>query len=60
MTVALRIWLSIPNYYVKWASNLEYYLGGAIILLSIATNAITTTMIAYKLWYVAVSRIHNI
>ena len=53
------MWTSIgPNHFDKVNSNLEYFLAGAIITFSMVTNAITTIMIAYKLWYVAVVRVH--
>ena len=58
LTVGDLIWLteSIPN--DKMGSTLDISLTTAGITLSVATNAVTTTMIGYKLWYVAVGRIH--
>ena len=50
------IWRSIPNDYDQISNNSN--LGDSLVtagsVLSIATNGITTIMIAYKLWYVAV------
>ena len=43
---------SAHNYNDKSDLNAEQSLMGTMISLSIATNAITTMMIAYKLWYV--------
>ena len=50
------MWISVD--YDQLDSNLDISLSTAYITLSIATNAITTMMIAYKLWYVAVAGIH--
>ena len=59
MTVGDLIWLSIPNSdYVQLDSNLANSLGIANLGLSFATNAVATMLIAYRLWYVAVSGIH--
>jgi len=44
------IWISIPNDYNQWGSKVDISLMTAGTALSIATNAITTMMIAYKLW----------
>ena len=54
MTIGDLIWLSIPSgYYDKLNSNVANSLGIANLALSMVTNAVTTIMIAYKLWYVA-------
>ena len=50
-------WISIPDDYGKLNSNVENSLTTAGNTLSTATNAVTTLMIAYKLWYAAVNRI---
>ena len=55
-----QIWLSIPNDYDQFNSNLDISLTTAGNTLSIATNAVTTMMIAYKLWYVAVGDIYPV
>ena len=39
---------------VYYASHTWFAISDSVIALSIATNAVTTMMIAYKLWYVAV------
>ena len=57
MTVGDLVWLSIPIYYDQLGSHLDTALMTATIALSVATNAVTTMMIAYKLWYVAVARL---
>ena len=54
MAVGDQIWISIPKNYDQLDSKLDGSLTTASITLSMATNAVTTTMIAYKLWYVAV------
>jgi len=54
MTVGDLIWSSIPNDYDHLYPNVANSLGIANLALSIATNAVTTMMIACKLWYVAV------
>ena len=54
MIVGDQIWISIPNSYHQMDSYLYNSLSDAAIILSVATNGVTTTMIAYKLWYVAV------
>ena len=51
-----QIWTSV--HYSQQGSNLDRKLTMAGMALSIVTNAVTTTMIAYKLWYVAVGWIH--
>ena len=58
ITVGDRIWVSIPDNYDQLNSKLDISLAGTGFTLSIATNAITTVMIAYKLWYVTVGGIH--
>jgi len=50
-------WTSIPKNHYKSFSNLDNSLTTAGNTLSVATNAVTTMMIAYKLWYVAVGAI---
>ena len=59
--VSELIWTSIPNDYDQYITN-NSNLGRSLLIagsaLSIPTNAITTMMIAYKLWYVAVGGIH--
>ena len=60
ITVGEKIWISIPNNYDQANSKLDCSLVYASITLSIITNAITTMMIAYKLWYVVVGVIHRI
>ena len=54
--VGTLIWLSIFNGDVD--SHVDLSLSIATLALSITTNAVTTMMIAYKLWYVAVGGIH--
>ena len=54
--VGTLIWLSIPNGDVD--SHVDLSLSIVTLALSITTNAVTTMMIAYKLWYVAVGGIH--
>ena len=39
--------------YDQWNSNVDNSLTIAGLTLSVVTNLVTTTMIAYKLWYVA-------
>ena len=46
------VWLSLPNDYVQLYSNVENSLTAASNGLSMATNAVTTLMITYKLWCV--------
>ena len=58
MTIGGLTWLSIPNDYNRWGSNFDKSLAIACTTLTIATNAVTTMMIAYKLWYVAVGGVH--
>ena len=58
MIVADQVWVSIPNNTNKAYSNIDASLTAAGNTLSIATNAITTMMIAYRLWYVATGGIH--
>ena len=48
----------ISIHYNQSSSNLDNELAIAGMALSIVTNAVTTTMIAYRLWYVAVGWIH--
>ena len=55
-----RIWVSIPKYHDHWNSNVDIFLESASLALSIALNAVTTMMIAYKLWYAPVGGIHQI
>ena len=54
------IWTSIPiaNNYRQWYSTLDNSITAASFALSMATNAVTTLMVACKLWYVAVGGIH--
>ena len=54
--------MSIPNDHDRYGNRLilGHYLLTPGSALSIATNVITTIMIAYKLWYVAVGGIHRI
>ena len=60
MTVGAEIWISIPNDSARLYPGLRNTLLEAAIMLSFATNAITTMLMAYKLWYVAVDRIDRI
>ena len=56
MTAAYLIWTSTPSGYLSYSMQISSTysdLADASLALSIATNAITTAMIAYKLWYVA-------
>ena len=55
MTVGDLIWLSIPIDYDQLGLHLDTSLTTASVTLSVATNAVTTMMIGYKLWYVAVA-----
>ena len=55
-----RIRMSIPGYYDHWNSNADIFLESTSLALSIALNAVTTMMIAYKLWYVPAGGIHRI
>ena len=56
-----QIWVSpLNDYYYRTASKVNIYLSDTSITLSVATNAVTTMMIAYKLWYVAVGGIHRV
>ena len=48
----------ISIHYNQSSSNLDIKLTVAGMALSTVTNAVTTTMIAHKLWYVAVGWIH--
>jgi len=57
VAVGDQIWISIPDD-GQLKSNLDNSLSTAALTLSIATNAVTTMMIAYQLWYVAVDGIH--
>jgi len=50
-----QIWLSIPNDYGQKGLGVDISLTTALNALFIATNAITTIMISYKLWYVLVA-----
>ena len=52
MVAGDQIWISIPNNFGKYYSGLYNSIFDAAILLSFATNAITTFTIAYKLWCV--------
>ena len=52
------IWLSIPNDYDQLNSNVDVSLTTVGLALSMATNAIATMLIAYKLWYVAVGSVY--
>ena len=51
-----QIWISID--YNQLDSNVDIKLTIAGMALSTVTNAVTTMMIVYKLWYVAVGWIH--
>ena len=53
-----QIWVSIPNSYNHLDSNLYNSLLFTALILSFLTNAITTMMISYKLWYVTMGEIH--
>ena len=55
VNTGILVWISIPNDYVQLYLNVENSLTIAGTTLSITTNAVTTSMIAYKLWYVAVN-----
>ena len=55
MTVGTLIWISIPSNSDQWSSKVDFSLSIASFALSITTNAVTTIMIGYKLWYVAVT-----
>ena len=55
-TFADQTWLSTRN--DRWGSDIDISLTIAGNSLSLATNAVTTMMIAYKLWYVSVDGIH--
>ena len=57
MITGTLTWVSIPNDYDQLYSNLDNSLSKTAIALSFATNATTTMMIAYKLWYVIVGGI---
>ena len=60
MILGLQIWISIPNDFGQYYSSLHNSLFDATMVLSFATNAITTMLIAYKLWYVTVGGTHLI
>ena len=53
------IWASIPKHYDQWGLNIDFSLTLVGVTLSIATNAVTTMIIAYILWCVAVEDIHE-
>ena len=54
------IQLSSPSGYVAWSKGVSSYLMIANLGLSIGTNAITTAIIAYKLWYVTLGALYLI
>ena len=49
-----EIWISVPKDYDQVGSKGDISLSSASLTLSVVTNAVTTMMIAYKLWYIAV------
>ena len=55
LTVGDTIWLSTHHGYDYFTSNKSGVVMILSLVLSIATNAVTTMMIAYKLWYVAIN-----
>ena len=55
LTVGNLIWISTPHNYDHYKSPTWIAIFNASRALSIATNAVTTMMIAYKLWYVAMN-----
>ena len=57
VTAGNLVWVSIPNDYGQLGSPKENSLTTTGNTLSTATNAVTTLLIAYKLWYVVVNTI---
>ena len=60
MIIGDLTWISISKYQDRRNSNVHTLLQSVSLALSIMLNAVTTMMIAYKLWYVPVGRIHQI
>ena len=56
VSVGDLVWISI--YYDQLYSHVDDSLTTTTLTLSVATNAVTTIMIAYKLWYVCCGRVH--
>ena len=57
VTASNLVWVSIPTNYGQLSTNVENSLTTAGNTLPIATNVVTTLMIAYELWYVVVNGI---
>ena len=59
LTVGNLTWISTPHDHDYYTSYTWNAINNSSRALSIATNAVTTMMIAYKLWYVAMNETHG-